>query len=99
MAVVPTCGDVNRWFHNAHQIAMRELSVPFLTRMWGKALPQQLSEDIENKLRIINEITPPEPARLLQEAMDPLQTCSFHPLGRVFRHPRVDIERGAHAQH
>jgi hypothetical protein len=40
MAVVPACGDVDGWRHNARQVFNRDLSIPFF--MWAGGNSKQL---------------------------------------------------------
>src|SRR5208337_1745860 len=49
--------------------------------------------------RVVREISPPEPVRLLAQAIQPLQAAVFYPLGRISSKPGVDVERRADPDH
>jgi hypothetical protein len=51
---------------------------------------QQLAED---KFRIVNQVSPPEPQRLRQQAKQPFQAVPAHPGGRLLQSACVEIER------
>src|SRR5579864_6956738 len=51
---------------------------------------QQLAED---KFRVVNQVSSPEPPRLRQQAKQPFQAVPTHPGGRLLQSACVEIER------
>src|SRR5712692_4915768 len=56
---------------------------------------QQLAED---KFRVANQVSPPEPPRLRQQAKQPFQAVLAHPDGCLLQSACVEIERLPYAQ-
>src|SRR5580704_1652108 len=53
----------------------------------------------ENEFAAVHQITPPKPARLVDKAKKPFKAVLAHPYGRLLCASRVNIERGADANH
>lgn len=50
-------------------------------RIIESAETEELQRDAPDEPWIIDEVSPPQTAWLLQETMEPLQTSGFHPIG------------------
>ena len=58
-----------------------------------------LLHEFVNEPRIIDEIPPPKPPRLLQQPVQPLQPGLLHPLGRILGSAGQDIAGRANPDH
>src|ERR1700676_2714413 len=54
---------------------------------------QEFQQLAEHKFRIVNQVSPPEPSRLRQQAKQPFQAVLAHPGGRLLQSACVEIER------
>lgn len=66
---------------------------------WISAQAGELQTQRGEKRRIVDEVALPQAARLLTEAVSPLQSCIFNPLRSIFEVAGVNVESGADSDH
>src|SRR3954469_11542023 len=64
-----------------------------------RALAQQLAGEAGQELRVEVEVARQQPARLLGDAVGPLEAALLHPARRLGDAAGVEVERGAYAAH
>ena len=63
----------------------------------GAAAARALRDEARDEARVVAQVAPPQPARLLREAVGPLQADGLHPGRRLGHEAGVEVERGADA--
>ncbi len=63
----------------------------------GPALLVELQRERADEARVVAEVAPPQPARLVRQPVGPLQSRRLHPRRRLGHQPGVEVERRADA--
>src|SRR4051794_28312752 len=80
----------------------RPITATLITRMSLRRccpLAEDLAGDGRHEARVVVEVARQEPARLLGDAVGPLEPSLLHPVGRLRNPSRVEIEGSADAAH